>query len=358
MNIRAGGFQYRDDPEEDSAAEAENAAVRKVAKRGGKTGKTYEFNEDYPKQIPAQMWFQESLDGLVLFIVFYTQACRWSRCLGCNLPSLCSQFHVGWEDLMEQVDWVFSNEEVVEKKSQIRKVIVSNNGSVLDEETFSTTALFYLGVMCNKHLPNLSVLTLESRPEYVDEIELELLSRLLEEAKIPTQLEIAVGFEAFDNRIRNMVFKKGLSLKVFEEFIKLVARHKFRVKCYLMQKPVPEMSDQEAIKDIQKAIDYLSILSGKYGVEINVHLNPTYAAKGTLLGESFKKGEYIPPYLRDVAKAAYYAKDNSISVYIGLYDEGLAVEGGSFIRKGDERIVYLLEQFNTTQDYGILEQIR
>lgn len=322
-----------------------------------KSGKTYSFDEKHDENIPAQMWFQNSDEGLVLFIVFYSQACRWSRCLGCNLPSKVSQFHVSYKALIAQINYVFSDPEVVEQRKEIRKVIISNNGSVLDQETFSSTALMYLMAQLNLHLPNLAVLSIETRPEYVDVEELEFLARALKEGDTPTELELAIGFEAFDGYIRNDVFFKGLRLVVFENFIKKVAHYKYRIKCYFMQKPVPGMTDEEAVHDIKKAIDYLKRISEKYGVKINMHLNPTYVAFGTPLEQSFKKGEYIPPKLIDVAKAVMHAKGKSISIFVGLYDEGLAVEGGSFIRPGDEEIVKKLEEFNKSQDFSILSKI-
>lgn len=51
---------------------------------------------------------------------------------------------------------------------QSRKVIVSNNGSVLDEATFPSSALIYLIARLNLHFPNLTVLCLETGVEYVD----------------------------------------------------------------------------------------------------------------------------------------------------------------------------------------------
>ena len=170
-------------------------------------------------------------------------------------------------------------------------------------------------------------------------------------------LEIAIGFEAFDERIRNEVFKKGLSLTKFESFIANLAPYKYAVKCYFMQKPVPEMTDEGAIRDVDFAIDYLSNIAKKYGVKINMHLNPTYAAHSTPLAVSFSEGNYVPPYLRDVARAALHAKGKGISVFIGLYDEGLAVPGGSFIRGGDEELAANLEIFNRTQDFDFLEKL-
>ena len=63
------------------------------------------------------------------------------------------------------------------------------------------------------------VLSMESRPEYVESAELEFISRQLAEGDTPTTLEIAIGFETFDDHIRNDVFDKGLSLETFEKLV-------------------------------------------------------------------------------------------------------------------------------------------
>ncbi len=319
--------------------------------------KNYQFDEEHDPNLPAQMWFQESEEGEILFIVFYSQACRWSRCLGCNLPSRMAQKHVGFKALMAQADYVFTRPEVVRRSPCLKKVIVSNNGSVLDEATFSSTALIYLMAKMNLHFPQLAVLTLETRVEYVDIEELEFIARTLAEGDTPTMLEIAVGFEAFDDRIRNEVFHKGLTLETFEKLCAMLAVHGFRLKCYFMQKPVPGLSDEEAILDIHRAIDYLSEQSRKFGIKINMHLNPTFVAAGTMLEQSFRRQQYSPPKLTDVIRAAVKGEGKNISVYLGLSDEGLACEGGSFIRPGDEPLINQLEVFNKTQNYSLLHEI-
>ena len=102
--------------------------------------KTYHFDEAHDRSRPAQLWFQQSHEGEILFVVFYSQACRWSRCLGCNLPSLMSTQHIDYRSLIAQIDWMFADPLVMQRRQSIRKVIVSNNGSILDEETFSSTA--------------------------------------------------------------------------------------------------------------------------------------------------------------------------------------------------------------------------
>lgn len=336
---------------------AGDAVQRQIVYGNKKAGKTYGFDQTHDPSRLADMWFQESSDGLILFLVFYTQACRWSRCLGCNLPSKVSREPVHFKYLMAQVDHLFADSRVQNRLRDIRKVIVSNNGSVLDEDTFSSTALMYLIARLNLHVPQLSTLCMESRPEYVDLAELEFISRALGEGDTPTGLEIAIGFEAFDDHIRNDIFDKGLTLNVFESLAQKLAAYNFSLKCYFMQKPVPGMSDEQAVEDICKAIDYLSRVSNEIGTKINMHLNPTYAAAGTALATAFKEGDYVPPRLEDVARSALAAREKDLSIYIGLSDEGLALPGGSFLRAGEEWMVKRLEQFNRTQDYAILGSI-
>ncbi len=322
-----------------------------------KAGKSYAFDNRHDPSKPIELFFQHSDEGLVLFLVFYSRACRWSLCTGCTLPSTGSQMDVDFHSLVDQVDHVFGLEEVKSQALEIRKVIVSNQGSVLDEVTFSSLALTYLIARVKLDLPKVQSVSLETRPEYVDESELEFLARGLAEGETPTVLEIAIGFEAFDDRVRNKQFYKGMSLTQFEELVDKLAAHDFHLKCYFMQKPVVGMSDEEAIADIQAAIDYLAQISESRGIFIGMHLNPTYAARGTPLGDAFLAGEYEPPKLLDVARAALRGRGKKLHIYIGLNDEGLALEGGGFIRPGDEAVLEALEQFNRSADYSVLEGI-
>lgn len=321
------------------------------------SGKTYAFDEQHEPSAPIAHWFQESDDGLVLFIVFYTMACRWSCCTGCNLPSTSSAHAVHFTDVIRQIDDVLGDGRVAARKREIRKVIVSNNGSVLDEETFPTTALLHLLVRINQELPHMAVLSLETRAEYVDVEELEFLARVMRERSTPAEIELAVGFEVFDDDVRNRVFKKGLSLATFERLVDRVRHPNFRIKCYFMQKPVVRMSDEAAVEDIRSGIEYLHAVRLRTGVRINLHLNPTFVAKGTPLEAAFRAGAYSPPQLVDVLRAVLHGAGKSISIFVGLYDEGLAVPGGSFLRPGDERLVAALESFNRTQDYGALAEL-
>lgn len=316
-------------------------------------GKTYSFNNQ-SSCLPAQHWFQDTINGYTLFLVFYTMACRWASCLGCNLPSKSSQTLVNFESLMRQIDYVFFDLLNNEQKVNLRQIIISNNGSILDQDTFSSTALIYLIAKMNIECPNISVLTLETRPEYVDDAELEFIHRSLQEGKTPTNLEIAIGFEIFDNYLRNNCFDKGLEIDVFEKMAIRLARYKYQLVTYFMFKPLPQMTEKAAIKDIHNAINYLDMIVEKHKIQLTLYLNPTYVATGTQLETAFLKKEYYPPNLESVVEAIKPAKDTAIKVYVGLSDEGLAVPNGSFRRQGDDEIFSKLAKFNATQDYSLL----
>ncbi|MFC1643353.1 hypothetical protein ACFL5O_11840 [Myxococcota bacterium] len=332
-------------------------AVRSALLRASHAaGKTYAFDETHDETRVIDHWFQESNEGLILFVVFYTLACRWSACTGCNLPSVSAHHAVSYFSLVRQIDRLMTTPKVAANTERITKLIVSNNGSVLDEATFPSTALMHLLVQVNLCLPALRVISFESRPEYVDLEELAYLARAMNERRQPAQVEIAIGFEAYSEHIRNEVFRKGLSLEAFESLVERMTGPRFKLKCYFMQKPVAGISDEQAIADLQQAVDYLHKVSVRSGLHINLHLNPTYVARGTPLETAFAAGTYAPPQLRDVARVVLYARDKAISIFVGLNDEGLAVPGGSFLRPGDEALARALEAFNRSQDHDALER--
>lgn len=311
-------------------------------------------NDTRNPNVPLQWWFQESNEGTVLFIVFYTLACRYGRCVGCNLYMQQSSGPVNCFCIMNQIDHVFKEPQVLERREEVRKVIISNNGSILDEKTFSSTALMYFIAVMGRTLPNAKLLSVETRPEYVDDAELIFLARARQDTFLEN-IEIAVGIEAYSRFIRNTLFGKGLDLTHIESLIAKAATYGFSIKCYFMFKPVAGITVEEAVWDIRHAAKYLDGLAKEHHACINMHLNVTYVAKGTELEEAFRKGDYEPPRLSDVVDAILPAEGSRITIFVGLYDEGLTVEGGSFIRPGDDKIISALQAFNKTQNYGILK---
>jgi len=337
------------------------AIEENLARRVRSAGKTFAFNEKHDKTKPIDVFFQDTHEGLVLFIIYYTQACRYMVCSGCTLPSTSSQRYIDTSAILAQTRYIFTLPEVQRRARDVKKVIASNQGSMLDQETFSTAALGHLVAKCIEYLPNMEVLTLETREEYVEDSELLLLAQALQDNETPATLELAIGLEMFDKEKRNHVFRKGLSNDKLHRLAERLAQHDFRLKCYFMFKPIPGLTNEEAIHDVHEAITYLSDLQSRTpGSHISIHLNPTYVAQGTPLADAFERGDYTPPRVEDLIRAIRFGEDNGVPIFVGLNDEGLAVEGGSFIRPGDtddEALLAIIAEFNRTQDYNLFKHL-
>ncbi|MFP4382198.1 MAG: hypothetical protein ACLFUS_16980 [Candidatus Sumerlaeia bacterium] len=111
--------------------------IEKQIRSGSEAGqKEYAFDEGHDPNLPADLWFQDSDVGRLLFIVFYTQACRWSRCLGCNLPSLMSTRHIPYASMyisavLEKVAW--SSTEPLLRTMALRAFNQSQDHGILEK---------------------------------------------------------------------------------------------------------------------------------------------------------------------------------------------------------------------------------
>ena len=52
------------------------AITDQILRGSSEAHKSYTFDDDHDPSLPAQMWFQRSQEGGILFVVFYSQACR------------------------------------------------------------------------------------------------------------------------------------------------------------------------------------------------------------------------------------------------------------------------------------------
>jgi uncharacterized Fe-S cluster-containing MiaB family protein len=94
-------------------------------------------------------------------------------------------------------------------------------------------------------------------------------------------------------------------------------------------------------------------LGKAYDVPVSIHLNPTYIAEGCSLTNEMLDSGFKPPELTSVIKVIEYASNLKTPIYVGLDDEGQAVEGGTFRSTGldKEKAVKAILDFNRHQDF-------
>jgi len=301
---------------------------------------------------PIFHWYRETPFGKELTICLYTRGCRYGACSFCALPSVTAgDRDIPYKTINAQVDHVFASYSK-EALAEVWKLSIFNNGSVLDQETLPTKSLLYL-ILKACELPSLEVVSLETRAEYVEDWELKVLHQLVGDK---VTIEIALGFETHDERIRNRILHKGLSERRFRELLELLAGSGTRLKCYVMVKPDPAQSEEDGIREASESIHYLGRSAREFGVAISAHLNPTFVARGTELEGSFEKAGYQPPDLASVVDVLQATRDDGVWTFVGLDDEGLASEGGSFrcdrLPRGP--LTDALWSFNASKDYAAL----
>lgn len=303
---------------------------------------------------PLFHWYVDCALGKELVFALYTRPCRYGRCAFCALPSLS----LGGEtvtagDIERQVEFVLSSYRQ-EQLDQVAKVSVYTASSSLDQECLPTRSLMYLLLrICD--LPRLELVSLETRPEYVEDWELKALRNVLGDR---VRIEAGIGYETHDPVLRNKVLGKGLTRDALVRLLGMLAANGASLKAYMMLKPHHSLDEEQGVEEAFHGVDELADLSAQHGVQTSLHLNPTYIAKGCRLTEELLEHGYQPPELSSVLRVVARACERGLPIYVGLDDEGLAVEGGTFRSTGLDRrrAVSALQEFNRHQDHARLLQ--
>lgn len=262
-----------------------------------------------------------------LAILFNTKRCRY-QCKFCALPFKSSKEWIPEDQVLAQFKHVL--EEDKHALGVLERVTIANEGSVFDETTFPAEALTQITAATRK-LPRVRKLVLESRLEFLT------TERLREIAEISgKQLDILTGFETVTVDLRERVLGKREPLENFLRGLDAVAEAGCELTAYVLFKPDPAMTDEEAWVEAEKAIDYLHEHCAQRGVPLTIRLNPMYVAKGTQWERRANElNGYQPPRLSDIIGLAEQKRQEGIAVYLGLTSEGLSDEDKTYRARED-----------------------
>ena len=215
-------------------------------------------------------------EAKALSIILPTVGCRWRRC------NMCSYFDDSPSDTSIDIFGIFVQEFDNAYDEEIKKVKLFTSGSFFDpKEVDHDCAKKIISFLSEK---GISEVTLESRPEYVEE---DYLKELMGNNDL--QIEVAMGLESSNNKILKHSINKGFTFEDFLSVSEILKKLGIKNKAYLMIKP-PFLTEKEAIHDainsaksIEKIADVISF-------------NPMTVHKNTLVEYLWNKGEYSPPW--------------------------------------------------------------
>ena len=170
------------------------------------------------------------------------------------------------------------------RKAKPEILVIYNGGSFLSDKEIPLKTQLAILKFVRQH-PTIKKIMVESRAEFVNEIKLRQYKDALGEKK----MEIAIGLESADDKIRNECLKKGLSKATFEKAIKLCQIFNIQTFAYVFLKPHC-LTEKEAVEDAVKSIEYCF----QTGVD-EVSLSCAFVQEGTLLHELYVRNEFQPP---------------------------------------------------------------
>lgn len=261
-----------------------------------------------------------------LAILFNTKRCRY-QCKFCALPYKSSKDWIEAGDVVSQFWYVA--QELKHSLGSLERLTIANEGSVFDETTFPPDALLEI-VSSTRALPRIRKLVFETRVEFIEVAKLEEMK-----AAGKKRLDILTGFETLDETIRDTVLGKRETVDSFLAALEKIRSADADLTAYVLFKPSPDMSDEEAFAEAESSIDFVAGECSKREIPFIIRLNPMYVANGTPWAQQAARASYLPPRLSDVLALTEKKRRQGVRVYVGLTSEGLANDPGTYRARED-----------------------
>jgi len=162
----------------------------------------------------------------------------------------------------------------------------------------------------------------ESRAEYIN------FERLMEsKARLrgDQTLELGLGVESSNSKLRNKILKKGLSERAVRRVMEVCKKAGVRFVAYLLVKP-HTLDEKDGIMDAVDSGNWISNLAKTIGVEYRIAYEPVFITQGTMLEQAFEEGSYQILNLWSIVHLAKISADRHWPVFFGMSDENLSYE--------------------------------
>ncbi|MCK4258347.1 MAG: archaeosine biosynthesis radical SAM protein RaSEA [Halanaerobiales bacterium] len=181
-----------------------------------------------------------------------SNGCEWARksghgCTMCGhlAKQTRTEKPLSVENYLEQFEKEFAN---INLKTH-PLLNLYNNGSFFNDNEIQAEARIGIYKIINQN-PDVKMVVLETRPEFVDEEKIQELKTCLPDKYV----EIAIGLEMKDDFLRYLCINKGFSLQQYNRAAKLIIKD-FHLRTYVMLKP-PFLMEKESIDQVIETIHH------------------------------------------------------------------------------------------------------
>ena len=170
--------------------------------------------------------------------------------------------------------------------------------------------------------PTIKSILVESRAEYVN---LERLVEVKARLRGDQTLELGLGVESSNSRLRNKVLRKGLSDRSVRRVMEVCKQAGVRFVAYLLVKP-HTLDERAGIVDAVDSGEWIAGLAKSVGVDYRIAYEPVFITHGTMLEQMFEEGSYKILNLWSIVNLARISAERHWPVFFGMSDEDLSDE--------------------------------
>jgi len=317
-------------------------------------GKSIAKRKTRNPNLPSSKWVSDSRIGSdmgkSLAIVLNTIGCSHARsdiggCTMCSYLLDGSNVIISSDQLQNQFDEAFRS---LSDKDGPLAVKLYTSGSFLDSEEVPDEARQHILTRIADD-DRIREVIIESRPEYVTESRMNELRSMLADRHI----ELGIGIESMNDKIRTICINKGFSTDDFIHAVDVAKAERIGVRAYVLLKP-PFLTERDALTDAKRTINEV--------VEIGattVSINPINIQKDTLVEFLWNRGVYRPPWLWSIVDLLLETRV-SVSDDINIICDPVAAgksRGSHNCGVCDGEIIQGIKKFSMNQDIRILSSL-
>ena len=295
---------------------------------------------------PVSTWSEKDLiNGKIVdtfVIIFRTRGCSWALKSGC---SMCGYFNdSAWGKITDQ-DILSQYEKAMERYNNQRFVKIFNSGSFLDNTEISEKVRTKILKDLSKKVEKISF---ESRPEYITKESIKKIKNILDEQII----EIGIGLETSDDKIRKNNINKGFSFKDYKKAVDILKENNVKIKTYILIKP-PFLTEKESIGDAINTVKKIKDITD------TISFNPCNVQKRTYVEYLWKQRKYRPPWLFsivEILKQSQKIVKNNVRIKCDISGGG-KIRGAHNCRICDKEFLKEISDFSINQDIKVFEKL-
>jgi len=234
------------------------------------------------EKMDPKVIFNERADMNALEVFLKGTGCRYRKCSFCSFPKEAYQKVFCFKEWEKVLVDSFSSL----RKKDYDEVFLYAYGNVLDKLNIPEGVLEWIVKHIKSEFQRLKIISIENRVEKEFGFTEEKL-RQVRELVEPKLLEVAVGYETSNEKLREELLKKGIDEREFVGALRFLSDLNCGVRVYLLYPASPFLTEKEAFEQLKRDIEHLINLKEKFSLRMRIHICKLELKEGTSLRNLF-----------------------------------------------------------------------